>query len=65
MKAYKDFTDVFGNKYGFENYADFAKFWFSLKTKTAKLYFGKNFEALQKAAANSKEARTKKKLKKV
>ena len=63
MKAYKDFTDVFGNRYGFENYADFAKFWFSLKMKTAKLYFGENFAALQKAATNSKEARTYKKFK--
>ena len=63
MKAYKDFTDVFGNKYGFENYADFAKFWFSIKTRTSKLYFGENFAALQKAATNSKEARTYKKFK--
>jgi hypothetical protein len=59
MKAYNNFTDKFNNEYKFDNYMDFAKFWFSLHTKTAKIYFPTNFTKLQNAAANSKEARTK------
>ena len=59
MKIYNNFSDVFGHKYGFSNYKDFANFWFSMKTNTAKLYFGDAFAELQKAASNSKEARQK------
>jgi len=59
MKAYTLFTDKFNNEYKFDNYMDFAKFWFSLSRKLAKSYFTANFNILQNAAANSKEARTK------
>ena len=58
MKAYNKFTDKFNNEYKFDNYIDFANFWFNLNRKTAVSYFP-NFNELQKAAANSKEARTK------
>lgn len=57
-RIYNLFTDKFGNVYRFDNYADFAKFWFSLSRKHAISIFP-NFAQLQKAAANSKEARTK------
>jgi len=57
-KIYNSFTDKFGNKYGFTTYADFAKFWFGMKFCTAKSIFPK-FWDLQRAAATSKEARTK------
>ncbi len=59
MKVYNQFTDRDGNKYKFDNYADFAKCWFSLSRKAAMAYFPNNFKALQNAAANSKESRTK------
>ena len=59
MKPYNFFTDKFNNEYKFENYFDFAEFWFSLSYKTAKLYFPNNFKVLQNCAVNSKEARTK------
>ena len=58
-KVYHSFSDKFGNRYSFDNYMDFACFWFNLTRKTAKSYFPDNFTALQNAAANSKEARTK------
>lgn len=58
MKAYHNFTDAYGNEYKFDNYMDFAKFWFNMKRRTAVELFPKNFDVLQKAAANSKEART-------
>ena len=58
MKVYNSFSDKFGNQYGFDNYMDFAKFWFNLPYKYAMLSFP-NFQKLQNAAANSKEARTK------
>ena len=58
-KVYNNFSDRFGNVYSFNNYMDFAKFWFSLKRKTAVYFFGENFKKLQLAAANSKEAKTK------
>ena len=57
MKIYNDFTDKYGNKYAFENFVDFAQFWFNLTRKTAMQYFP-NFKQLQNCAANSKEART-------
>lgn len=59
MKIYNQFTDKFNNEYKFNNYMDFAKFWFNISTKVAISYFPANFKALQNAAANSKEARTK------
>jgi hypothetical protein len=58
-KVYNSFNDKFGNTYSFNNYMDFATFWFNLSRKVAQSYFPENFNALQKAAANSKEARTK------
>ncbi len=59
MKVYNNFTDKFGNQYGFDNYMDFSKFWFILSRKVAISLFPANFAALQNAAANSKEARAK------
>ena len=59
MKVYNKFTDKFNNEYNFDNYMDFAKFWFNLSRKTAMSFFPTNFKKLQNAAANSKEARTK------
>ena len=58
MKVYNSFTDKFGNQYGFDNYADFAKFWFAMSRKMAVSYFP-DFAKLQAYAYNSKEARTK------
>lgn len=58
-KIYNSFNDKFGNNYSFTNYMDFATFWFNLSRKVAQSYFPENFKALQNAAANSKEARTK------
>ena len=57
-KVYHSFTDKYGNKYGFDNYIDFAKFWFNLPFVYARANFP-NFAKLQSAAANSKEARAK------
>lgn len=59
MKAYTSFKDKFGKTYGFENYVDFATFWFNLSRKAAIALFPDNFSILQKAACNSKEAKTK------
>ena len=59
MKIYNDFSDKFGNQYGFKTYDDFATFWFNLSRKAAKLHFPHNFDALQKCAETSKEAKTK------
>jgi hypothetical protein len=59
MNAYNNFTDKFNNEYKFENYMDFATFWFNMSRKAAMAYFPNNFKVLQNAAANSKEARTK------
>ena len=59
MKAYNNFTDKFNNEYKFENYMDFAKFWFNMSRKSAMVYFPTNFKVLQNAASNSKEARIK------
>ena len=58
-KIYNKFTDKFGNEYGFDNYMDFAKFWFNLPIRKQKEYFPDSREQLQRAAADSKEARTK------
>ncbi len=58
MKVYNQFSDKYGNEYRFDNYLDFATFWFDLPRKTAKSIFP-NFLKLQNCAANSKEARTK------
>jgi hypothetical protein len=58
-KVYNSFSDKFGNNYNFANYMDFASFWFNLSRKAAMSFFPTNFNDLQKAAANSKEARTK------
>ena len=58
MKIYNNFTDKFGNVYQYDNYADFAKFWFNLSRKYAISIFD-NFKDLQKCATSSKEARTK------
>lgn len=57
-KIYNNFTDVYGNTYSFETYAEFSMFWFNIKRKTAIAYFPE-FKKLHNAAAFSKEARTK------
>ena len=59
MTTYNQFTDKFNNEYKFNNYLDFASFWFSLSRKSAMIYFPENFIKLQKLAYNSKEAKTK------
>ena len=59
MKPYESFSDIYGNEYNFDNYEDFAKFWFNLKRKTAMLYFGTDFKKLNDCAAKSKKAKTK------
>lgn len=59
QKIYNNFTDRFGNRYGFDNYMEFSKYWFNLSRKYAMDAFPENFTKLQSAAANSKEARTK------
>jgi hypothetical protein len=58
-KIYNLFTDRFNNEYKFNTYMDFACFWFNISRKAALELFPHNFKNLQKAAANSKEARTK------
>ena len=57
-KIYHSFTDRFGKVYSFDNYMDFATFWFGLSKKAQMDYFPENYTQLQRAAANSKEART-------
>lgn len=54
MKAYNNFTDKFGNKYSFNNYMDFAKFWFNLKTNVAKFWFATDYKKLNNAALAGK-----------
>mgnify|MGYP003550091572 FL=1 len=56
MKPYAQFSDKYGTQYGFENYQDFAKFWFSISYQVAKVLFP-DFSNLQKYASNSREAR--------
>ena len=56
MKPYTQFSDKYGTQYGFENYQDFAKFWFSISYQVAKVLFP-DFSNLQKYASNSREAR--------
>lgn len=58
MKVYTQFTDKFGKEYRFDNYMDFASFWFGLSYQFKKASFH-NFQKLQSCAANSKEARRK------
>ena len=58
MKPYAQFSDKYGNEYKFENYADFAKFWFLFSYFSAKVLFPE-FKSLQNLAVNSKEARKK------
>lgn len=59
MKIYNNFSDKFGNKYSFDNYLDFAQFWFNLSYKSQCEGFGELRTKLQNAAATSREARTK------
>ena len=58
-KIYNSFKDKYGNEYKFDNYLDFAKFWFNSPQKFLKSQFPDNFDALQRYATNSKEARSK------
>jgi len=58
MKPYTQFSDKYGNNYEFENYTDFAKFWFSFSYFSAKVLFPE-FKSLQNLAVNSKDARKK------
>ena len=55
-KIYNSFTNIYGQSFGFGNYAEFAAFWFGMSYRYAKSAFPM-FAALQNAAANSKEAR--------
>ena len=55
-KPYENFTDKNGNVYTFDNYMDFATFWFNLSYRYAKATFP-TFHKLQNCAANSREAR--------
>lgn len=57
-KIYNKFSDKFGNEYGFDNYMEFSKFWFNLSYRVQMEYFPDRAK-LQRAAADSKEARTK------
>ncbi len=57
-KIYNSFTNIYGQSFGFDNYAAFAAFWFSMSYQYAKSAFPM-FTKLQSAAANSSEARTK------
>ncbi len=60
MKAYTSFQDINGNQYGFDNYIDFATWYFNQFRRTLVTYFSsETLKKLQYAAANSKEARTK------
>lgn len=60
MKIYNSFKDKFNNEYKFENYLDFAQFWFNLSYKTQiDGFLPEVYRKLQNCAANSKEARTK------
>jgi len=57
-KAYTQFTDDYGNEYSFENYAEFAFWWFNIPFRRAKLAFSpETFKKLERAATQSKEAR--------
>lgn len=56
-KIYNNFSNIYGQSFSFDNYADFAKFWFAMSYRYAKSAFPM-FTKLQNAAANSKEART-------
>ena len=55
-KVYNNFSDKFGNEYGFVDYASFSTFWFNLSRKNAMNFFPNNFKELQRAATVSKEA---------
>jgi hypothetical protein len=59
MKIYNKFYDKFNHEYNFDNYIDFAKFWFSLPMIFAIRLFPDNYQKLQNYAYKSKEARTK------
>lgn len=58
-KIYNSFKDRFGNEYNFNNYLDFAQFWFNQSYRNKINYFPENFKKLQNCATKSKEARTK------
>ena len=49
MKIYNQFLDTFGNKYSFNNYEDFAKFWFGLSRKVQLSHFPDNFNKIDKS----------------
>jgi len=58
-KAYTQFTDNDGNEYGFESYADFSAWWFTIPFWRSKRAFSpETFRKLSYAATQSKEART-------
>lgn len=58
-KIYHSFTDKHGNEYGFDDYQSFAHFWFNIPQNRLRSAFPDNFNQLQRAATQSKEARTK------
>jgi hypothetical protein len=59
MKIYNHFSDKSGNVYSFENYLDFATWYFSKMRKFLVATFDPDtFKKLNRAATVSKEART-------
>ena len=58
-KIYQNFQDKIQNNYFFNNYLDFATWFFNLSFQTKNDRFeSKVLKKLQRAAQNSKEART-------
>lgn len=57
VKIYNSFKDIYGNEYNFDNYIDFASFWFDMPRQRAQKTFP-DFKKLNSYAVNSKEART-------
>ena len=56
MKPYTQFSDKYGNQYGFAIYTDFAKFWFNISYQVAKVLFP-DLKKKKKYASSSREAR--------
>jgi hypothetical protein len=57
-KAYNSFNDIHGNHYSFDNYMDFAVWWFDVPYRRRIVYFDAvTFKKLQYAAVSSTEAK--------
>ena len=58
IKAYHNFSDVYGNSYSFQNYESFAYWWYSTPRRRMTLALEPStFKKLERAATQSKEAR--------